>query len=86
MGFFAQFELSMIKERQREGIAIAKAKGVQIGRKAKLNKDSVPKIKTLWETGLNKMQIAKELEVSRVTLYDFINKNGVKLIRQNVAA
>ena len=34
---FAQFERSLIKERQREGIALAKAKGIYNGRKPALN-------------------------------------------------
>jgi DNA invertase Pin-like site-specific DNA recombinase len=36
---FAQFERSLIKERQREGIALAKAKEVYKGRKPALNRE-----------------------------------------------
>lgn len=84
MGACAQFELSMIRERQREGIAIAKKEGRQIGRKAKLNPSSIDTIKTLWRSGKNKLEIAKELEVSRVTFYAFMKKNGVVLETQHV--
>ena len=84
MGACAQFELSMIRERQREGIAIAKKEGKQIGRKAKLNPSSIDTIKELWRSGNNKLEIAKELGVSRVTFYAFLKKHGVSLETQNV--
>ena len=41
MGAFAEFERSLIKERQMEGIAIAKTKGVYKGRKRSLTPDRV---------------------------------------------
>ena len=84
MGACAQFELSMIRERQREGIAIAKKEGRQIGRKAKLGTSSITKIKALWISGKNKFEIAKEMEVSRVTFYAFLKKYDVNLETQNV--
>jgi DNA invertase Pin-like site-specific DNA recombinase len=84
MGACAQFELSMIRERQREGIAIAKKEGKQIGRKAKLTPSSIDTIKALWRSGKNKMEIAKEMGVSRVTFYAFLKKQGVTLETRNV--
>jgi DNA invertase Pin-like site-specific DNA recombinase len=84
MGACAQFELSMIRERQREGIAIAKKEGKQIGRKAKLNTASIDTIKALWRSGKNKLEIAKEMGVSRVTFYAFLKKQGVSLETRNV--
>jgi len=84
MGACAQFELSMIKERQREGIAIAKKKGVQIGRKATLDKTSIGTIKALWRSGKNKSEIAQEMGVSRVTFYAFLKKHDVELKTRNV--
>ena len=85
MGACAQFELSMIKERQREGIAVAKKKGVQIGRKAALDKTSIDTIKDLWRSGKNKMEIAEAMGVSRVTFYAFLKKHQVKLEKRNIA-
>lgn len=79
MGACAQFELSMIKERQREGIAIAKKQGKQIGRKAKLDKDSIEQVKALWQSGYTKKYIAKAMGVSRVSFYAFLKKYNVEL-------
>jgi len=84
MGAFAEMELDMIKVRQREAIAIAKKEGRQIGRKAKLNASSIEPIKALWISGKNKLEIAKEMEVSRVTFYALLKKYDVALDTQSV--
>lgn len=47
MGAFAEFERSLIKERQREGIAIAKTKGVYKGRKPAMTPEQVEALKAL---------------------------------------
>lgn len=69
MGAFAEFERSMIRERQREGIAAAKAKGKQIGAKRKLSDEHVSEIRQRLATGVTKKELALEYGVSRQTLY-----------------
>ena len=69
MGAFAEFERAMIKERQREGIAKAKAEGRCWGRKAKLGPDQVAEIRDKLSIGVSKKAIAEELGISRQTLY-----------------
>lgn len=69
MGAFAEFERSMIKERQREGIAAAKAKGKQIGAKRKLSAEKVAEIREKLASGANKKALAQEYGVSRQTLH-----------------
>ena len=69
MGAFAEFERALIKERQREGIAKAKERGVQIGRKRVLNDAQVEEIKNRVAGGESKSSLAKEYGVSRQTLY-----------------
>ena len=63
---FAEFETGIRKERQAEGIAKAKAKGVYRGRKPSI--DSV-KVRSLKAGGLGATAIAKELGISRVSVY-----------------
>ena len=72
----AEFERTNLLERQREGIAIAKEKGVYKGRKpVEVNKDV---FMDLYEQylmrKLNKSQMAKELNVSRPTLDKLIKE------------
>ena len=66
LGAFAQFERTMIRKRQAEGIAKAKAKGVYAQRKRTVNPD---KIKQMFDDGLTKAAIAKQLNISRMSVY-----------------
>lgn len=69
IGAVAQFEREIIKERQREGIAKAQAKGKHCGRKAKLTPEQVQEIKDKVAAGSEKKALAEEYGVSRQTLY-----------------
>ena len=70
---FAQFERSLIKERQREGIALAKAKGtVYKGRKPALNTERITQLREQAAAGANRTKLAKEFGISRETLYQYI--------------
>lgn len=74
MGAFAEFERSLIRERQREGIAIAKAKGVYKGRKAALSSEQIAelKIKDAERNFKNRSALAREFAISRETLYKYL--------------
>lgn len=72
MGAVAQFERALILERQREGIAIAKDKGVYKGRKASLNAVQVAELKEMVAKGVAKTKIAAQLGVSRATVYAYM--------------
>ena len=69
IGAVAQFERAMIKERQREGIAIAKAAGKYKGRKASLSAEQVGQARHMIDAGQSKTEIARYFGVSRTTLY-----------------
>ena len=77
MGAIAQFERSLIKERQREGIAAAKAKGKQVGAKPKLTTKQVAEISDRIANGAFKSDLAKEYGVSRQTLYSSLKTAGI---------
>ncbi len=69
MGAFAEFERNLLRERQAEGIAKAKAAGKYKGRKRALNEDQVEEIKNRLGQGESKSVLAAEFGVSRQTLY-----------------
>jgi len=73
MGAFAEFERSLIKERQREGIRAAKIAGKQIGAKPKLSKSEVRQIKGRIKNGEGKTALAREYGISRQTLYNHMS-------------
>lgn len=77
MGAFAEFEHSLIRERQLEGIAKAKERGVY-NRLRKLTNNQIQEIKSIFakETNsikINKAALAKQYGISRPTLYYYIN-------------
>ena len=72
LGAFAEFERSLIKERQREGIAIAKSKGVYRGRKAALTPEQAQELRKRAANGEAKAALAREFKVSRETLYQYL--------------
>lgn len=66
----AEFESDLRKDRQREGIEKAKAKGVYRGRPARLD----PKrVRQLHEQGMGATEIAKELKIARASVYRLLN-------------
>lgn len=69
LGAVGQFERELIRERQREGIAIAKTKGVYKGRKPSLDEAGKARAREMVAQGTPKAHIAETLGVSRSTLY-----------------
>ena len=74
MGAFAEFERSLLRERQREGIEIAKKKGLFKGRKQSLNEKEITELRNKVANGENKTTLAKEYEICRETLYKYIRQ------------
>lgn len=72
LGAVAEFERAIIKERQREGIAIAKQKGVYKGRKASLSEEQVAELKALATSGEKKVALAKRFNISRASIYNYL--------------
>ena len=72
MGAFAEFERALIRERQREGIALAKKRGVYRGRKKTFSDDQVDALRARVAAGEPKAHVARDLGVSRETLYRYL--------------
>jgi DNA invertase Pin-like site-specific DNA recombinase len=79
MGAFAEFERSLIKERQREGIALAKTRGVYKGRKRELDTEKVAELAARAAAGIPKAQLARDYGLSRETVYQYLRR-GDQLI------
>ena len=71
LGVFAELETNLRKERQLEGIAKAKAKGVYKGGKSKINIDEIIKLKG---EGLGATAIAKKMNIHRDSIYRLLKK------------
>jgi DNA invertase Pin-like site-specific DNA recombinase len=76
MGAFAEFERALIRERQREGIALAKQRGAYRGRKKALSGEAVAELHRRVAAGEKKAAVARDLGISRETLYQYLRATG----------
>ena len=74
MGAVHEFERSLIKERQLEGIALAKKRGAFKGRKKLLSQVEVAETRKRINTRMSKAQVAREFSISRQTLYQYLRE------------
>jgi len=77
MGAFAEFERSLIRERQREGIALARQRGAYRGRARALNPEQVAQLRQRVADGTSKATLAREFGVSRETVYQYLRASAV---------
>lgn len=71
LGGVAEFERALIRERQREGIAVAKAKGLFTGRKRTLTPERIAELKQRIAAGERKADVARAFGISRETVYQY---------------
>ena len=79
LGGVAQFERDLIKERQREGILLAKKRGVYKGRKKSLSPEKIEELRQRAnnkEKKEKKLHLAKEYGISRETLYQYLKQGS----------
>ena len=72
MGAFAEFERTLIRERQLEGIELAKSRGAYRGRKKTLTPEDVTELRDRAATGVTKTLLAYEFGISRETVYQYL--------------
>ncbi|MEC5152573.1 DNA invertase Pin-like site-specific DNA recombinase [Cryobacterium psychrotolerans] len=72
MGAFAEFERSLIRERQREGIALAKRRGVYRGRAPSLDAARAAELREKAAGGVTKAALARDFGISRETVYAYL--------------
>ena len=77
LGAIAEFERSLIRERQLEGIAVAKRKGIYKGREKALDDVLVAHIKERIASGEKKARVARDAGISRQTLYGYLKVESV---------
>ena len=81
LGAVAQFERDLIRERQREGIALAKQRGAYSGRKKALIPERVDELCARVGNGERKTALAREFGISRETLYQYLRQNADRKAR-----
>jgi DNA invertase Pin-like site-specific DNA recombinase len=74
MGAFAEFERALIRERQREGIALAKQRGAYKGRKKTLTPERAAELAKRAADGIPKSILAANYGISRETVYQYLRQ------------
>jgi DNA invertase Pin-like site-specific DNA recombinase len=69
LALFAEFDLDLKKENQREGIQMAKQKGTQLGRKKSCTEEQVEEIKKLRSEGKAIKELMKQYKISKASVY-----------------
>ena len=69
---FAEFERALLRERQREGIALAKQRGAYRGRNKALAPDQITALRARAAAGEPKAHLARTFGISRETLYQYL--------------
>ena len=72
LGSVAEFERAIIRERQAEGIAKAKARGVYRGRAKVLNEEQIMQAREWVSEGVPKTEVARRFGIGRTTLYKYL--------------
>ena len=77
LAYVAQTEREFIHQRQAEGIASAKARGVKFGRSAMQKPTEYVEIKQLWENGkISAREAARRLSISHRTFLNWVRNEG----------
>lgn len=75
LGSVAEFERAIIRERQAEGIARAKARGVYKGRPKALTDEQLAQAREWLGAGIPKAEVARRLGIGRTTLYNHLSQH-----------
>ncbi len=71
MGAFAEFERSLIRERQREGVVLARGRGAYRGRRRSLTDYQIDRLVSRAAAGEAKAALAREFAVYRETVHQY---------------
>jgi Helix-turn-helix domain of resolvase/Resolvase, N terminal domain len=80
LGVIAQFERELMLERQREGVAKAKAEGKYKGR-APIARAEAPEVRQLHKDGVGATEIARRLQISRASVYRVLGPNCLRRLQ-----
>jgi len=78
-----ELERKLISERTKAGLAKARAKGKKVGGQFKLNESQVKELIELYKMGVPITQLSKRFGVSRITIYRYLERAGIKVLKKS---
>ena len=69
LGAIAEFENDLRKDRQMQGIALAKRNGIKFGRKTALSSDQIAEMRSLRSDGIKIVDLMTRFKVSKASVY-----------------
>ena len=75
LGAIATFENDLRKDRQMQGIALAKRKGVKFGRKCSLNPEQISEMRFQRSQGVSVIELVRQFNVSKASVYRALSRN-----------
>ena len=75
LGAIAEFENDLRKERQADGIALAKTRGIHLGRKSVLSQEQINELKQKRIEGIKIKDLMTEFRISKASVYRLISTN-----------
>lgn len=73
LGAIAEFENDLRKERQADGIAMAKSRGIHLGRKPALSQEQIQELKQKRQEGILIRELMAEYRISKASVYRFMS-------------
>lgn len=73
LGAIAEFENDLRKERQADGIAMAKSRGIHLGRKPALSQEQIQELKQKRQEGILIRELMTEYRISKASVYRFMS-------------
>tara|TARA_B110000027_G_scaffold3180_1_gene2801 strand:- start:158 stop:394 length:237 start_codon:yes stop_codon:yes gene_type:complete len=77
LGVFAEFETNLRRERQLDGIAMAKVAGKYKG-KAPFKQDLKDQVINLFKSGIKQVDIINQLGIGRTSVHSILKAAGLK--------
>ena len=84
LGAVAEFERALISERQREGIELARKRGVYKGRRPSLTAEQVAELRAQAAAGVPKTQLARQYGIHRDTVYRYLAATAVDRVEADI--
>jgi DNA invertase Pin-like site-specific DNA recombinase len=73
LAVIAEFENDLRKDRQMQGINLAKSKGIKFGRKKSLNAEDIQSLRASRIKGLTINELMLNFDISKATTYRYLN-------------